>query len=121
MLDEVRQKCFVNVAEEGTKAAAVTAIACAQGCAQDPQPAPKVITFNRPFLWVIGDLTTPAAPGSWGCARNRDTPARRKKITNLEKKACMPVRYQVYFRRTLLRQPAISAWVGSRAVKGGRL
>lgn len=79
VLDEVRQKCFVNVAEEGTKAAAVTAIAYALGCAQDPQPAPKVITFNRPFLWVIGDLTTPAAPGSWGCARNRDTPARRKK------------------------------------------
>ena len=117
MLDEVRQKCFVNVAEEGTKAAAVTAIACALGCAQAPQPAPKVITFNRPFLWVIGDLTTPAAPWCMGPLRSRE----KKKITNLEKKACMPVKYQVYFRRTLLRQPAISAWVGSRAVKGGRL
>lgn len=36
------------------------------GVCTGPQPAPKVITFNRPFLWVIGGLTTPAAPWFMG-------------------------------------------------------
>ena len=65
VLEEVRQKCFVKVDEEGTKAAAVTGFGYGLG-APGPRPEPKVITFDRPFLWVIGDLTTPAAPWFMG-------------------------------------------------------
>lgn len=65
VLKEVRQKCFVKVDEEGTKAAAVTGFGYGLG-APGPSPVPKVITFDRPFLWVIGDLTTPAAPWFMG-------------------------------------------------------
>lgn len=66
VLKEVRQKCFVKVDEEGTKAAAVTEFGYALGAPPGPRPEPKVITFDRPFLWVIGDLTSPAAPWFMG-------------------------------------------------------
>lgn len=59
MLDEVQQKCYTKVDEQGTKAAAVT-IAVLPTCVNPVES--KKITFDRPFLWVIGDLTTPAAP-----------------------------------------------------------
>ena len=65
VLEEGRQKCFVKVDEEGTKAAAVTGFGYGLG-APGPSPVPKVISFDRPFLWVIGDLTTPAAPWFMG-------------------------------------------------------
>lgn len=65
LLEEVKQKCFVKVDKEGTKAAAVTMIEAEElGCPHWPEP--KVITFDRPFLWVIGDLGTPAAPWFMG-------------------------------------------------------
>ena len=27
-----------------------------------PGPQPELIRFDRPFIWIIGDLNTPAAP-----------------------------------------------------------
>lgn len=60
-LDDVLQRCYCKADEEGTTAAAVTvAVARYKGIA--PGPRPNVIRFDRPFIWVIGDLNTPAAP-----------------------------------------------------------
>lgn len=63
MLDEIQQKCYTKVDEQGTKAAAVT-IGMVPLCVNPVEP--KKITFDRPFLWVIGDLTSPAAPWFMG-------------------------------------------------------
>lgn len=65
VLDEVQQRCYTKVDEQGTKAAAVTMSLCQQS-ANVPMDVPKDITFDRPFLWVIGDLATPAAPWFMG-------------------------------------------------------
>ncbi len=60
-LSDVLQRCFVKADEEGTEAAAVT-VAVARCKAIPPGPLPKVICFDKPFIWIIGDLNTPAAP-----------------------------------------------------------
>lgn len=62
-LSKVLQRCYVNVDEEGTEAAAVTIAEEEEGCcAMDEEPQPKKIIFNRPFIWVIGDLNSAAPP-----------------------------------------------------------
>lgn len=63
MLSQVLQRCYVNVNEAGTEAAAVTLAEEEEGCcAEDELPTPKKIIFNRPFIWVIGDLNSAAPP-----------------------------------------------------------
>lgn len=68
-LDDVLQRCYVETDEEGTKAAAVT-VAVVQCKSISPGPRPKVIAFDRPFIWVIGDLNTPAAPCFMGITQH---------------------------------------------------
>ncbi len=59
-IDKLLQRCHVIVNERETEAAAVTAaVMKAYGLAPAP---PKVIRFDRPFVWAIGDLTTDAPP-----------------------------------------------------------
>jgi serpin B len=54
-ISEVRQKAFVEVSEEGTEAAAVTAIALeSNGMAMNP-PKPFEMIVDRPFLFAIVD------------------------------------------------------------------
>jgi serine protease inhibitor len=54
-ISEVRQKAFVEVSEEGTEAAAVTALApIAEGLAENP-PKPFQMIVDRPFLFAIVD------------------------------------------------------------------
>jgi serpin B len=55
-ISEVRQKAFVEVSEEGTEAAAVTAIPVPQssGPAEIP-PKPFEMIVDRPFLFAIVD------------------------------------------------------------------
>ena len=60
-LKDVLQKCYVKVDEEGTEAAAVTA-AIGVDCCMPLDDKLHRICFNRPFLWIIGDLTTEAPP-----------------------------------------------------------
>ena len=61
-LSEVRQRCFVQVDEEGTEAAAATAgIMMFKSLPRRPV-MPHVIHLNRPFIWMIGDLTSDAPP-----------------------------------------------------------
>ncbi len=60
VLADVVQRCRVEIDEAGTTAAAATA-AIVKARSLSPE-----ITFNRPFIWVIGDLTTGAAPAFLG-------------------------------------------------------
>ncbi|MBE0545144.1 MAG: serpin family protein [Verrucomicrobia bacterium] len=55
-ISEVRQKAFVEVGEEGTEAAAVTAIGVPQsGMAEVNPPKPFQMIVDRPFLFTIVD------------------------------------------------------------------
>lgn len=60
-LDDVLQRCYCKADEEGTTAAAVT-ISIVKSRSITPGPRPNLICFDRPFLWIIGDLNTSAAP-----------------------------------------------------------
>ena len=52
-LDQVRQKCYVEISEKGTEAAAVTS---AQIRMTSARPAPYVkMTVDRPFVFFITD------------------------------------------------------------------
>ena len=53
----VFQRVKVDVDEEGTEAAAVTEIATAERCAL-PADEPIVLTFDKPFVYVIVDTET---------------------------------------------------------------
>ncbi len=55
-VQELLQCCYVQVDEQGTRAAASTAAIVGQRC------VPETLTFERPFIWMITDLSTPAAP-----------------------------------------------------------
>ncbi len=59
-LSDVRQRCRVRVSEKETEAAAVTM--GVQRCKSAAPETPKEIRFTRPFIWVIGDLTSDAPP-----------------------------------------------------------
>lgn len=62
-LSDVVQRCYISVDESGTEAATVTEAFMDEGCiAEDEADCAKVINFNRPFIWVITDLKTPATP-----------------------------------------------------------
>jgi len=54
----VRQKTFVEVKEEGTEAAAATAVAMADSTAPMPPSHPFQMLVNRPFLFLIEDNQT---------------------------------------------------------------
>lgn len=54
---EVRQKCFVEVSEEGTEAAAVTSVGV-RLTAVMPEDSPVVMNVNRPFVFAIVDSET---------------------------------------------------------------
>lgn len=60
-LSAVVQRCYVDISETETVAAAVTG-GFVVGCAILPMAPPPAIRFDRPFIWAIGDLTTGAAP-----------------------------------------------------------
>jgi serine protease inhibitor len=54
----VRQKTFVEVKEEGTEAAGVTATAIAACCMEGPTPERFKMIVDRPFLFLIEDNQT---------------------------------------------------------------
>ncbi len=56
VLDLVKQKCFIDITEEGTEAAAVT-MAQIRLTSARPEPAPVEMTVDRPYLFVIADRT----------------------------------------------------------------
>lgn len=60
MVSDVVQRCHVITNEKETIAAAVTGAIIEESCM--PFEEIKEIRFDRPFIWLIGDLNTPAPP-----------------------------------------------------------
>jgi serpin B len=58
-ISEVVHKAFIEVNEEGTEAAAATAVLMARGCAMLPKE-PKVFKADHPFLFFIRNRNTNA-------------------------------------------------------------
>src|SRR5262249_22543987 len=54
----VLHKAFVDVNEEGTEAAAATALVVAKPKSAKPPPQPKVFRADHPFLYLIRDHQT---------------------------------------------------------------
>lgn len=54
-VDNVLHKTFIEVAEEGTKAAAVTAVVVNTESAEMPHPDTKYVIADRPFVYAIID------------------------------------------------------------------
>lgn len=58
MISEVIHKAFVEVNEEGTEAAAATAVMMARCAAPRSKPEPKVFKADHPFMFFIRDRRT---------------------------------------------------------------
>ena len=54
VVSQVKQKCYVDIAETGTEAAAVTAV-MVRLTAVRPDPDLKVMTVDRPYVFFIAD------------------------------------------------------------------
>ena len=52
-ISAVFHKTFIAVDEEGTEAAAATAVAMAVGAAASQKPEPPEVKIDRPFLYAI--------------------------------------------------------------------
>ncbi len=59
-VDNVYHQGFISVDEEGTEAAATTAVMVAAGSAL-AEPEPLEIRVDRPFIWLIRDVATGTA------------------------------------------------------------
>ena len=55
VLDQVKQKCFIDVAEKGTEAAAVT-VGQIRLTSVRPVQNVKTMKVDRPFVFLISDL-----------------------------------------------------------------
>ena len=56
-IDQIIHKTFIKVDEEGTEAAAVTAVVM-ENCAFSPEPLP-IMNVDHPFLFIIGNNDLP--------------------------------------------------------------
>lgn len=56
VLDQVKQKCYIDISEKGTEAAAVTSAQIRLTSAR-PEAEPVEMTVNRPYLFIITDKT----------------------------------------------------------------
>lgn len=57
-VDKVLQKCYIDVSEKGTEAAAVTMIQMKLTAVGPGYDTSKVMNVNRPFVFIITDLNT---------------------------------------------------------------
>lgn len=57
VLDQVKQKCFIEIDEEGTEAAAVTSAQIRLTSVAPDKKLPAVMTVDRPYLFFIVDKT----------------------------------------------------------------
>ena len=57
-IDEVIHQAFVDVDEEGTEAAAATAVAMVAGALQEEPPPIKIFKADHPFIFLIQDRET---------------------------------------------------------------
>ena len=56
VLDQVKQKCYIDISEKGTEAAAVTSVQIRLTSVR-PEPQPVEMTVDRPYIFVIADKT----------------------------------------------------------------
>lgn len=56
VLNQVKQKCYIDISEKGTEAAAVTSVQIRLTSAR-PEPKPVEMTVDRPYIFVIADKT----------------------------------------------------------------
>ena len=54
-VDQVKQKCYMEVGEKGTEAAAVTSVQMRLTSARPSADKPVVMEVDRPFIFVIAD------------------------------------------------------------------
>ena len=59
-IEDVIHKAFVSVDEEGTEAAAATAVVMAVPTSAEPPPEPIRVSVDRPFIFLIRDRATDA-------------------------------------------------------------
>jgi len=60
-IDDIRHRAFIEVMEDGTEAAAVTAISMRAASARpQPEPKPEPFHIDHPFLFYIVDNATGA-------------------------------------------------------------
>jgi serpin B len=60
VISDVLHKAFISVDEEGTEAAAATAVIMAPGAGAPPEEEPLEVRIDRPFLFAIRDPQTGA-------------------------------------------------------------
>ena len=60
LISDVIHKAFVSVDEEGTEAAAATAVTFERKMGKGPPPEPIRVTVDRPFIFLIRDGATNA-------------------------------------------------------------
>lgn len=58
VLDQVKQKCYIDIAEKGTEAAAVTVAQIRLTAARPGAQTAAVMTVDRPYLFFIADHET---------------------------------------------------------------
>lgn len=56
VLDQVKQKCYIDITEKGTEAAAVTSAQIRLTSAR-PDASPVEMTVDRPYMFIISDKT----------------------------------------------------------------
>ncbi len=70
-MEQVLQKCFFEMSEEGVTATASTAFSMAYQCAPVPEPKqPPHFKADRPFIWIIADLDPETTPYFIGVLRD---------------------------------------------------
>lgn len=72
-LADIVQRCYIRIDEEGTEAAAVSAGVIVES-ASAPEEPKRELRFDRPFLWVITDLHSSAAPYFMGLVQDPTGP-----------------------------------------------
>lgn len=70
-VSQVLQETFIKVDEQGTEAAAATALGISTGSAPAPEDEPKQVILDRPFAYLIWDTQT-AAPVFMGTLARMD-------------------------------------------------
>lgn len=74
-MEQVLQKCYFEMSEEGITATAATGLSMAYQCAPVPEPKqPPHFKADRPFIWIIADLDPETTPYFIGTLRNPTTP-----------------------------------------------
>jgi serpin B len=68
-INQIAHRAMIDVTEERTEAAAVTAVGIATAAAAGPAPEPEIFRVDHPFLFYVTDRATGAVLFS-GCTND---------------------------------------------------